>query len=58
MSGDAIGLKVIYRVELKKFDGDVEEGKEPVETIVIDEGETPLTPELVKLMQGEQNGTD
>ena len=37
MAGEAIGPKVTVRLRLAKFDGEYEEGKQPVEVIETEE---------------------
>jgi len=55
MSQEAASLKLKYKVELRKFDGEYEEGKTPVEVI---EWEGDMPPEIAKQLLEAQNGTD
>lgn len=51
---EAVRIKACVRMELRKFDGDIEPGKEPVEVIVSEE-DVELTPQQLKEMT---NGHD
>ena len=57
MPNDESKLKLKYEITLKKFDGDIEEGKEPVETIQFEGIDEVTQVEWEQTKQEVENGT-